>query len=58
MMDVITFQTGFTLIFFLAFMTMVIWVFWPGRKSRYDAAADLPFVADKNEFGRESQRHD
>jgi cbb3-type cytochrome oxidase subunit 3 len=58
MMGVINFQIGFTLVFFLAFMTMVIWVFWPTRKSRYDAAADLPFVADHNEFGREAQRHE
>jgi len=57
-MDVISFQTGFTLMFFLAFMTMVIWVFWPARKSRYDDAAQLPFDADRTEFGREPQRHE
>lgn len=57
-MDAITFQTVFTLVFFLAFMAMVVWVFWPGRKSRYKDAADLPFVADKKEFGQEPQRHE
>jgi cytochrome c oxidase cbb3-type subunit 4 len=57
-MSAINFQIVFTLVFFLAFMAMVAWVFWPGRKSRYNDAANLPFVADKNEFGRESQRHD
>ena len=57
-MDAINFQTVFTLVFFIAFMVMVVWVFWPSRKSRYKDAADLPFVADKNEFGREPQRHE
>jgi len=57
-MDVISFQTGFTLLFFIAFMVMVVWVFWPGRKSRYDDAANLPFKADHNEFSREPQRHE
>jgi cbb3-type cytochrome oxidase subunit 3 len=57
-MDVISFQTGFTLMFFIAVMVMVIWVFWPGRKSRYEDAANLPFKADHNEFSREPQRHE
>jgi len=57
-MDVISFQTGFTLMFFLAFMTMVIWVFWPTRKSRYDDAAQLPFDADRSDSVGEPQRHE
>ena len=57
-MNVITFQSAFTLAFFLAFVTMVAWVFWPGRKSRYDDAANLPFADEKTDLAREPQRHE
>ena len=43
-MDLRTFQILFTVIFFAGFVAMVIWVYWPGRKSRYQDAANLPFV--------------
>jgi cbb3-type cytochrome oxidase subunit 3 len=57
-MDVISFNIVFTVAFFTAFMVMVIWVFLPRRKSRYDDAASLPFVADQQESGQEPQRHE
>ncbi|MFN3713167.1 MAG: cbb3-type cytochrome oxidase subunit 3 [Alcanivoracaceae bacterium] len=57
-MDAINFNIIFTVAFFTAFMVMVIWVFLPRRKSRYDDAAQLPFVADQKESAREPQRHE
>jgi cbb3-type cytochrome oxidase subunit 3 len=57
-MDVISFNIIFTVAFFTAFMVMVIWVFLPRRKSRYDDAAQLPFVTDQQESAREPQRHE
>jgi cytochrome c oxidase cbb3-type subunit IV len=57
MMDVINFNILFTVAFFTAFIVMVVWVFLPRRKARYDDAAQLPFTDDKHEFG-ESKRHE
>ena len=50
-MSAISFHSLLTLIFFVAFVVMVIWVYLPARKHRYDNAAQLPF-----EHERQSQR--
>lgn len=42
-MNAIDFHTLLTVLFFVVFIGMVVWVYWPGRKGTYDRAAQLPF---------------
>lgn len=42
-MTLIDFHSVLTLLFFVVFIGMVIWVFLPSRKKVYDNAAQLPF---------------
>lgn len=53
-----TFQILFTVIFFAGFVAMVVWVFWPGRKSGYDKAANLPFADEPRSAGPSTQEHE
>lgn len=45
-MNVINFHSLLTLIFFVTFIGMVIWVYLPARKGSYEKAAELPFAGD------------
>ena len=47
-MNVINFHSVLTLVFFIAFVAMVIWVYLPARKGTYDNAAQLPFDGDSH----------
>ena len=56
-MNVINFHSVLTLIFFIAFVVMVIWVYLPARKRHYEDAAQLPFEDDR-QSDREAKRHE
>lgn len=56
-MDVIDFHSVLTLVFFVTFIAMVVWVYLPGRKHRYDSAAQLPLDGQR-EFNQEAGRHE
>ena len=53
-MNVISFHSVLTVLFFVLFIGMVIWVYLPGRKNRYTEASELPFV-DEPGFKQEKQ---
>lgn len=42
-MNAVNFHTVLTVLFFVVFIGMVIWVYLPGRQSVYRDAAELPF---------------
>ena len=48
-MNAISFHSLLTLVFFVTFIGMVFWVYWPARKGTYDNAAQLPFAADNKD---------
>lgn len=37
-----------TAVLFLSFITLVIWAYTPGRRKRFDEAAQLPFLGDED----------
>lgn len=50
------FHTVLTVIFFAAFIVMVIWVWLPRRKKKYDEAARLPL--DDKPSRNDTREHD
>lgn len=56
-MTAISFHNMLTLIFFVAFVVMVVWVYLPARKGHYDNAANLPFEGDAQSKG-EAKHHE
>lgn len=42
-----SFQALFTLVFFVAFMAMTIWVYRPGRKKDYEKLSHMALEADR-----------
>lgn len=54
------FATGFhivlTIVFFVAFIALVIWVFRPGRKAEHQRHAELPFAEEPAR--KEEDRHE
>ncbi len=45
--EVVAATGTFALLFFFAlFVGVLVWVFWPGAKKKFDAAADIPFKED------------
>ena len=52
-MTEIDFHNVLTVLFFVFFIVMTIWVYLPGRKKRYEAAAQLPFDSATESRGDE-----
>jgi len=46
-MDINTIRSIVTVVAFLAFLGIVFWAYGGARKSRFDAAARLPFEEDE-----------
>ena len=44
-------------LFFGFFLGMLAWVFRPGSRHRYDAAARMPFAEDGGPDGHRESRH-
>ncbi len=55
-MNAIDFHTVLTVLFFIVFIGMVIWVYLPGRKRVYQDAAQLPFAAESKQ--QKESRHE
>lgn len=55
-MTLIDFHSGLTVLFFVVFIGMVIWVFLPSRKTVYDNAAQLPFDGEPTQ--QEKRNHE
>lgn len=53
-MNVIDFHSILTVLFFVAFIGMVIWVYLPRRKKVYTQASELPFAGEPG-FNKEKQ---
>jgi cytochrome c oxidase cbb3-type subunit IV len=47
-MDINTIRSVVTVVAFLTFLGIVLWAYSSARKSRFDAAARLPFEEDEN----------
>ena len=47
-MDITTLHSIFTVVAFLTFIGIVFWAYSGARKSRFDAAARLPFEEDED----------
>jgi cytochrome c oxidase cbb3-type subunit 4 len=47
-MDIVTVRSIITVVSFLTFLGIVFWAYSGARKSRFDAAARLPFDEDDN----------
>jgi cytochrome c oxidase cbb3-type subunit IV len=47
-MDINTIRSIVTVVAFLTFLGIVVWAYGDARKSRFDAAARLPFEEDEN----------
>jgi cytochrome c oxidase cbb3-type subunit 4 len=45
-----------TLVFFAAFIALVVWVFRPGRKAEFERHAELPFAEEPAR--KEKDRHE
>lgn len=45
-MDIVTVRSIITVVSFLTFLGIVYWAYSGARKSRFDAAARLPFEGD------------
>ena len=56
-MSAVDFHTVLTVLFFVVFIGMVIWVYLPGRKGVYQQAAQLPLEGESKQSG-ESARHE
>jgi len=56
-MNAVDFHTVLTVLFFIVFIGMVVWVFLPGRKQVYKNAAELPFAGESQQ-SREPGRHE
>ena len=46
-MDINLLRTIITVACFAAFVAIAIWAFAPGRRKRFDEAANLPFADDE-----------
>lgn len=57
-MSAIDFHSVLTVLFFVAFMVMVIWVYLPRRKHKYQEHAWLPFVDEDAPARREDRDHE
>jgi cytochrome c oxidase cbb3-type subunit 4 len=47
-MDITTLRSAVTVVAFLTFLGIVIWAYGSARKSRFDAAARMPFEEDED----------
>lgn len=56
-MNAVDFHTVLTVLFVIAFVCMVVWVYLPSRKSVYQKAAQLPFDNEPRQ-PQEDQRND
>jgi len=45
-MDINVVRGVITALSLVCFIGVVAWAFWPGRKKRFDEAANLPFADD------------
>lgn len=45
-----------TVVFFIAFIALVIWVYRPSRKSEHERHAELPFAEEPAR--KENERHE
>jgi cytochrome c oxidase cbb3-type subunit 4 len=45
-MDSVDFHSVLTVVFFIAFIALVVWVYLPGRKAKHERDAQLPFVGE------------
>lgn len=52
-MDITTVRSIVTVVAFLTFLGIVFWAYSSARKSRFDAAARLPFEEDDDSTGGE-----
>lgn len=52
------FHTVLTVVFFLAFIALVIWVYLPGRKAKHERHAEIPFVHEDAAVRKEKNDHE
>ena len=45
-MDLNDIRSLVTLLSFTLFVGLMAWIWWPARRGRHDAAAQLPFLGD------------
>lgn len=57
-MDATEFHTILTVVFFVAFIALVIWVYLPGRKARQERHGELPFVDEDATARKEKNDHE
>lgn len=50
-MDINDLRSAVTVIGLLLFLALVVWVYGPGRRGAFDAAARLPFEGDEGIAG-------
>ena len=55
-MNVINYHIVLTVVFFIAFIAMVVWVYAPGRGKKYEDIARQPLEDDLNRAGE--SRHE
>ena len=46
-MDINLLRSMITILSLVAFLGIVVWAFGPGRRQRFDEAANLPFADDE-----------
>ena len=57
-MDQSDFHSVLTVVFFIAFIGLVIWVYLPGRKAKHERDAQLPFADEKASGRKENKDHE
>lgn len=57
-MDAIEFHSVLTVVFFIAFIALVVWVYLPGRKDKHERHAQIPFVHEDAAARKEKNDHE
>jgi len=46
-MDINSLRSLVTAVSFVLFVGILVWAYWPSRKTGFDEAAQLPFITDR-----------
>lgn len=57
-MDQSDFHSVLTVVFFIAFIVLVVWVYLPGRKAKHERDARLPFADEEASGRKENKDHE